>query len=120
MPKSRSTKIVAASHCLVGFAVFMKGTSKTNDLAHNWPLVLLCCSFGVLIFLFALFHRRVEKTWLRVSPLVSLLEAIVAASLGVVSMRHGQHLLPYAWFLASVGAVIAGVVHVAAPQKKAT
>jgi len=57
---------------------------------------VLCCSFGLLIFLFALFHRRIEKTWLRVPSLVSLLEAIVAASLGVVSMRHGQHLLPYA------------------------
>ena len=35
MPKSKSTKMVAASHCLVAFAVLMKGISKTNDLAHN-------------------------------------------------------------------------------------
>jgi hypothetical protein len=71
----------------------------------------------VLIFLLVLFHHQMEKTWLRVSPPVSLLEGIVAVALGVYSLRHGQHLLPYAWFLAGIGAMVGAVVQWLAPRK---
>jgi drug/metabolite transporter (DMT)-like permease len=118
MPRSRSPRAITFSHCAMALAVFLKGIAKAEDLAHNWPLVALCCSCGVLIFLFVLFHHQIEKTWLRVSPLVSVLESIVAVALGVYSLRHGQRMLPYAWFFAAAGAGVAAVVQWVALRRK--
>ena len=118
MSRSRSPKAIAFSHYMAALTVFLKGITKADDLAHNWPLVVLFCSFGVLIFLFVLFHHQIERTWFRVSLLVSILESIVFVTVGVYSLRHGQHLLPYAWFLAGVLTGVAAVAQWVALRRK--
>jgi hypothetical protein len=110
MPRPRPSKLVAFSHFMAAVAVFSKGIAKADDLSHNWPLVALFCSFGVLILLFALFHERIE----RASLLVSVLESIVLVAAGVSSLQHGQRLLPYAWFLAAALTVVAAVIQLLA------
>lgn len=115
---SRSPKAVVVSHLAAALAVFLKGISKADDLAHNWPLVVLCCTFGVLILAFVVFHHQIEKRWFRVAPLVSVLESVVAIALGAYSLGHGQRLLPYAWFLAGGSFAVAALVQWVAPRSR--
>jgi len=114
MPRQKSPKLIAFTHLMAAVTLFSKGIGKADDLPHNWPYVVLLCSLGILILLFVLYHHRIKRTSLRVPPLVSLAESIALFAVGYYSLRHGQHLLPYAWFLAAAMTAAATVIQLVA------
>jgi peptidoglycan/LPS O-acetylase OafA/YrhL len=118
MQKNISRIAKKFSHYVIGFTILIEGISEAEDFTNNWPYVILFCAIGILIFIFSFYEQRIEQKWVKISPLIQILESIVLFFVGIMYTHHGKQWLPYVVFLAALGSLTAGVVQLVRLSKK--
>ncbi|MGD0337350.1 MAG: hypothetical protein ABSB78_01035 [Bacteroidota bacterium] len=118
MRKNRFPIIQKLSHYVVGFAILMEGISEAEDFAQYWPYVIIFCSIGILIFIFTFYEHRIEQRWIKIHPLIQIMESVVLFLIGILYVHRNKHWLPYVVFLAAVAYLTVGIVGFLKLRKK--
>jgi hypothetical protein len=110
--RTHSARLTRVVDIVAGSAIVLKGLSKMDQPEPFWLLIAACLAGGTLILLGAIFHHRLKQRFHHFAAVVSLVEGVTSALVGVASVKHGAHLIQYTWFVAALGFLGAAVLRV--------
>jgi hypothetical protein len=115
--KIASERLHLVGHVLTAFVLAVKGFSKLDHAKEYAPLIAVCWGGAALILATLAFRRRLRLFASKLEALILLVEGVVAAIVGTLSMQHGQRYQPYAWFAAAAGLGVASLVRARSPER---
>ena len=104
-------------HVVTAFVLAVKGFSKLDHAREYAPLIAVCWGGAAFILVTLVLRGRVHLFASKLEALILLIEGVVAAIVGALSMQHGQRYQPYAWFAAAAGLVVASIVRARSPER---
>ena len=109
MDAARKERLRSLPHIIAALVILLQASSVYEERPTSATILL---ALGSVVFLLAVFHKRIELAWPYVPALFLFIEAALGAVILMAHVNAGKKYLPYAYALVVLIYVVAGLLRI--------